>query len=386
MKKNILLVQSLFVLSFIATSPLLGGKSKNKSQRKREQRQRQAQNQKKFTYTIQEQPVTEEKVQEQIEQNKNNYQSALQELQNSQLFLRQSQICNGLHEEPTIIIENPLYNPQTQPEVSLVKSEVEVIDLPLPANFPQNDLSQSVVLPTEERELSFFEKLSYHTSTANQILNKVICELEAGSFDTKHKNSFDLLEEAIATATKNNDVEALATIAALCKEKYPTTIRISEKVAQPASNLLQEHYSEELNAAHNKLQNQHEQRMQQWNTATLTCMTSIINAINAYKQNVEGIHQNYNAALEQENQHITGARRDVSTFSCLNREIRPGTAKLLTENQLKTPHNIHAYTMDASEQALNHIAKKIETIATTKELQNNPKYIENLTNKCLTNK
>lgn len=387
MKKNILLIQSLALLTFVISSPLLGGK-KSRAQRRQRQLQQKQQAQKQFTYqTKKQEPVTPEVIEEKKEDHTNRLQTVLQELQNSKLFLQQSQLNNSFDEEGTVIIENPLFNQQAEAISSnLVKSEVEIINIELPKNFVQIDLSQSVILPTTEKELSFWEKVSYNTSTANQILQKIILSLENGTFDTQYKNSFDLLEEAIATATKNKDITSLAKIAYLCQEKYPTSIRISEEVAQPASELLNNHYSQELNFSNTKLQSKREEQIKQWNMETAACMTSMLNAIDRYQQNIANIHITYNNSLDQETKRITNLRRDVSTFSCLNRDIRPATAELLTNNQLKNPSNIHSNTMAVSEKQVNSIAKTVQNIATTKELQSSPKYIEELTQKCLTNK
>jgi hypothetical protein len=391
MKKNILVVPSLLALSLVATAPLLGMenyieyKEKPTFQGKnRKQRRQEAKYQQKKDRQFQRKQITEEEQQQQITQSKNRLQSAMQELQNSRLFLQQK--TNNSFE----VIENPLYNQNAQIPSNLVQSETEVINLTLPegaTNDTHMDLNQSVVLPTTTRELSWLEKISYHTSTANQILKQVISNLELGQFDTTDRRSFDLLEEAILTATKNNDIESLAKISSLCQQKYSTTIRISNQTAQPASEVLKNHYSTELTITNDKLQSKHEEKIKQWNMATATCMTSIINAINIYKQNIGVIYGDYDASLEQETKRIIDLRRDVSTFSCLNRDIRPGTAELLKNNQLTTPKIIHATTMSISEKKFNSIATTVENeIPTTKELQKNPKYIENLTNKCLTNK
>jgi hypothetical protein len=396
MKKNILLVPSLLALSFVATTPLLGMEYKKKSPtsqgKNRKQRRQQEKNQQKKQRQVQQKQISEEKKEQQKEQSKNNFQSVMQDLQSSKLFLQQSQLNNVAE-----VIENPLYNPEAHIQSNLILSETEVITLALPEHATNNnnnntndnqiDLSQSVILPTAAKELTWLEKLSYHTSTANQILQQVISNLELGQFDTTDKRSFDLLEEAIMTATKNNDIAALAKISAACQQKYSTTIRISTPTAQTASQALDSHYSKELILTNDKLQNKHEEKIKEWNMATATCMTSIINAINLYKQDIGVIYGNYDAVLDQETKHITNLSRDLNKFSSLNRDIRPGTMEFLTHNQLKTPKNIHTTTMSISENKFSSILKTVETeIPTIQGLQKNPVYIQNLTNKCLTNK
>lgn len=427
MKKNILFAQSFVALSLLTAAPVLGmdnqvikykekstGSQNNRKKRRFDEKiqqkkveqlkQKLAKEEEKCQLAQQQQKKFEQKKQqitdETIEQQKQEHtirfrNPLLEDLHNSKLFIQQSQLNNVIE-----VIKNPLYNPEAQNSSeaqipsNLVQSEVEIITLALPEHATRNntndnylDLNQSIMFPTTTKELSWLEKLSYHTSTANQILQQVISNLELGKFDTTDKISFDRLEEAILTATKNNDIDSLAKIAALCQQKYSTTIRITDQAAQPASQVLNSHYSKELTLANNNLQDKHEEKLRQWNAATATCMASIINAITIYKQNVGVINGNYDASLEQETKRITDLRRDVSTFSCLNRDIRPGTADLLKNNQLKTPNNIHATTMSISENKFNSILTTVEQeIPTTKELQKNPTYIQNLTQKCLTNK
>lgn len=384
MKKNILFVQSLLLLS-LTVSPILGGKNKNS---KYYQKQRQKnQYRKKVTA---DQPITAEQIQQQKQQHAN----LLEELFQSAIFNRQRLALNNHQTTNYHRIETNPYNNSTELISPLVPCEIETIDLPLPQQYIQNNdvqntqdaLFSSVILPVTEKELSFFEKLNYYTSTANQILQKVMYDLETGAFDVQYKTSFDILEEAIATATKNNDVKALATIASLCQQKYPTTIRISNNIAQPASEALKTHYSNELSLANDMLQKQHEEKIKQWNRETAACMTSILTAINSYQHNIKAIHESYDASLQQENERIKNLRKDVSTFSTLNREIRPSTAELLQNNQLKNPNNIHSTTMLTSEMRLGSIAKTIENVATINELQHSPKYMEELTNKCIAQK
>jgi hypothetical protein len=417
MKKNILLVQSLVLLPLFAATPLFSmvhvnykekqtSQGKNRKERRQEERAHkkgfaspQQQQQKKFAYTTKEQqPVTEETIQQKKQEHIATFQNPLlQDLQKSTLFMHQSQLNNNItHENHVNVIENPLYNPETQTATSnLVESEVETINLPAPEHRTHNNtnndqinpLLTSVILPTAEKELSWSEKFNYYTSTSNQILQQILSDLETGAFDVRYKTSFDLLEEAITTATKNNDVQALAKIAALCQQKYEIWIRISDKVAQPASELLRSHYSKELALANNTLEQKLEKRTKEWNLETVACMTSIISTIATYQENMKKMHENYNTSLEQENKRITDLRRDVSTFSCLNKTIRPATADLLTNNQLKTPKNdVHSCIMSVSEKKLNDVMESVKLISSIKGLQIKPQYAEELNQKCLTNK
>lgn len=395
MKKNILVVQALLCLPLMSSSMLL---SMNRKQKETPlSRKQRKQNQLKPIYQKKEveektketkQPVTEEKI---AQDNKPNITSLLEDIRQSKIFIKQSQLNASIDEsQPTAI--NPVDNSiESKPEaLNLVTSEIEIINLPLPErtsaqkdepNIQLNSLLESVILPTQEKELSFVEKLNYYTSTASQILQRIISELETGKFNTEYKTSFDLLEEAITTATKNNDVKALATIASLCHTKYPTTIRISEKTAQPASELLKTHYTKELLFTNNALQNKHEEKIKQWNMETAACMASILTVINAYQNNIKSIYGNYDESLNLETERIKNLRRDVSIFSSLNKEIRPNTAELLTQNQLKTPNNIHATTMHTSEKRFESIRNTVNDIPTIKGSQTNPQYLERLTNK-----
>ncbi|HEX4068500.1 MAG TPA: hypothetical protein VHX42_00220 [Candidatus Babeliales bacterium] len=403
MKKNILLVQSLFLLPLIIATPLLSmncnqkqgpnrkeRRSKEKQQKKVQQQQQKIQEQKdaqcvaryetrSVTKAQEKEPVSPEKIQEQVKTNKTNFQTALKELHSSKIFIQQQLLHNGANEENIHQDIQPLPS-------NLLQSEHEVVNIALPE---PNALWASVLLPVEEKQLSFFEKLTYYTSTSNQILQQIISDLETGAFDARYKTSFDALEEVITTATNNNDIQSLATIASLCQQKYPITIRISDKVAQPALKLLKTHYSKELTLTNDKLQNKHDEKTRQWNMATLACMTSILNAINSYQQNIEGIYTNYNTSVDEETKRITDLKRDVTIFNglCHNRDTRLTTLESLSNEQLRIPHNkIHSSIMSESENRLVSVGKTIEIIPTIKGLKTNPQYIEELTTKCLTNK
>jgi hypothetical protein len=158
-------------------------------------------------------------------------------------------------------------------------------------------------------------------------------------------------------------------------------------VAQPASELLASHYSKELTLANNTLEQQLKDRTKEWNLATVACMSSIVNTIATYQENMQKMQANYNTSLEQENKRITNLRRDVSTFSCLNKTIRPATAELLTNNQLKTPKNdVHSSILSASEKKLNDVMESVKIIQSIKGFQLKPQHVEELTQKTLTDK
>ncbi len=423
MKKNILFAQSFVVLSLLTAAPILGmeiqykekptSQGKNRKQKRfDEKKQQQKINQHKQQIAKLEEKQQRAQLQQQkfeqakqqitdavIEQEKQNHTARfhtplLQDLQSSKLFIKQSELNNI---NIVTVFENPLYNPEAQAETSnLVKSEVEVINLSLPERVTNNNtndnqenpLMASVILPTQEKTLTWTEKLRYHTSTSYQILQQIIDDLETGAFDVRYKNSFDLLEQAIATATKNHDVLSLAKIAALCQQKYAIWIRISDEVAQPASELLRSHYSKELILANDTLEQKLKDRTKEWNLATVACMSSIINTIATYQDNMKKMQENYNASLEYENTRITDLRRDVSTFSCLNKTIRPATAELLTNNQLKTPkYDVHSNIISAAEKKLNGIKESVELIQSIKGFQlKKSELTEELNQKKLTDK
>ena len=429
MKKNILFAQSFVALSLLTAAPVLGMdnqviKYKAKptaSQNNRKKRRFDDKNQQKKVEQIEQQlakakekqqfaqqkqqkfeqekqRITDEVIAQEKQQHAARFHNPLlQDLQNSKLFIKQSEL-NYVVE----VVENPLYNAAVQSETAaqtetshLVTSEVEVINLPMPErvtnnntnDIQENPLMASVIFPTQEKTLSWKEKFNYYTSTANQLLLQVIDELETGAFDVRYKNSFDLLEQAITTATKNNDVLALAKIAALCQQKYEIWVRISDSVAQPAAELLASHYSTELTLANNTLDQKLKDRTKEWNLATVACMSSIINTIATYQENMKQMQESYNTSLEHENKRITDLRRDVSTFARLNKTIRPATIELLTNNQLKTPKcDVHASILSASERKLNDVMESVKIIQSIKGFQLKPELAEELNQKSLTDK
>jgi hypothetical protein len=378
MKKNILFVQSLLILSLAATSPLMGGR-KNKKQR---QAQRKAQQRRQLAAPVE---LTEEQLTAAKEEHYKRIDKVLQELMESEFYIKQNTVT-PYHEIATNSLDAAVILDSETPK--LVTSEIEIVNVSMPTCMaakkeelnPEWSL-QSVIIPTEKKELSWRETIRYWTRTKNQALQDIIYDLDTGAFDIKYGTSFDDLNTAIQTAISNNDEKSLMLIAALCQKKYPTSVRISGTVAQPAFELLKTHYTKELTLSKDALQKEREDLIKQWNMETAACITSISNAIGMYQQNVKNIHDRYNTTSEKTTQHVTDLRRDVSTFGILNPEIRSGIAELLTNNQLKTLNNIHAYSMAAAEKQLDSVAKKMERVPTIKELQKNPKYVERLTNK-----
>ena len=257
--------------------------------------------------------------------------------------------------------------------VNLILSEIETINVLMPecmstpknvqtTTEQSNALLQSVVLPTEKKGLSFFKSFSYNTSTANQVLKSVIYELETNTFDTNNLTSFEILEEAITTATNNKDAKSLITIATLCEEKYPKTVRISDNVAEQASQVITAHYMTELNVKNEELNNKAQERRQQWNTSTLACVKTINDAISTYNQNVQNIADNYNKSVEQKSEDTEHLRTQIKTFGLLNREIRRDITGLLINNKIKQPKNILAKTMGQSTNELNSIVTALNRI------------------------
>jgi hypothetical protein len=277
--------------------------------------------------------------------------------------------------------------------VNLILSEIETINVAMPEcmSTPKNvvtpiqeqpnALVQSVMLPTEKKGLSFFKSFSYKTSTANQVLKSVIYELETSTFDTKNLTSFEILEEAITTATNNKDAKSLITIATLCEEKYPKTIRISDNVAEQASQVITAHYMTELNIKNEELNNKAQERRQQWNTSTLACVKTINDAISTYNQNVQNIADNYNKSVEQKSADTEHLRTQIKTFSLLNREIRGDITGLLINNKIKQPKNILAKTMGQSTSELNSIVTALNRIPKILEFESKPTNILTIENK-----
>lgn len=258
---------------------------------------------------------------------------------------------------------------------NLQLSEIEIINIPLPECMSTtkkvetiteevaNPLLQSVMLPTQEKPLTFFEQMSYRMSSSQTILKNVIQQLKDSTFDVEDARQFKLLNEAVQTATTNNDFASLATIATLCHENYQNTIRISDDViAQGASQFLHTHYTKELSQANAALHTTGQERRQQWNLSTLACVKTISDAINSYNHQVKTITDNYNRSVTQEDERIKTLRKEISTFSSLNKETRRDTAELLINNKVKIPTNILATTMDQSTNELNSIVTSLNRI------------------------
>src|SRR5579863_3016183 len=287
MKKNILLVQSLVLLSAVATLPLLGGKTKNRNQKpqyaQKKQQKQKSQQPKQFTFTQTQQPVTEEKKQQQIETATQteqpvveekapvvevSHQQLMNELTASTIFQSKrmqhaSPSANEYHpietetvdfnmsqffDEPGVDLGEPYITQEITPE-NLLKSETEIINISLPECMKNNnnleatsinpELLQSVMLPTEDKGLTWLEKIAYYTSTKHQVVQSIIKQLENKTFDASNRTAIDIFTEAVTTATNNSDVQSLATIADLCSKNYPQTIRLfDDVVAQQASGFL----------------------------------------------------------------------------------------------------------------------------------------------------
>jgi len=306
-----------------------------------------------------------------------------QELQGLKLFQKQQERhASGDYTEfqPHIDLVEPL---------NLIESIHETITIELPKNKDEyiaeeyiainNSLLQSVILPTEEKEVSFLDWISYKTNTSYGHLQKMIDNLKKDRFDTNNLTHLNWLNEAIATANSNKDVESLLIIADLCESKYENKIRISEEVAQPAADLLNKYYTTQVGIVHEILRNERQKEMKVWNIATAASTQVIYEQINLYNQRMQAISKNYDAAEKQQLECISDLQRKMKTFSILNRNIRQNTNYLINNNQVKTPTHIFATTMKQTEKKLNSLQKTLEEIPTIKTVQD--KYLENLINK-----
>jgi len=356
MKKNILVVQRLLVLPLIISSPLLAMERK-------------------------ETPQTQQSV---------SHDQLFEELQNLERFKQQKQLHNSssdISNENNPTITAPTNTAEPSP---LMQSEIEIITLTLPNRMSAkqnltkdqpNPLLQSVMLPTQEKELGFLEKLAYHTSTAHQHRQKMISYLQNDQFDVTNLTHFKWLEEAIATATAHDDIDSLATIAMICHKKYPDTIRImSEDIAQRAFEKLEGHYTEKLSKAELVLQLKHQDKMKQWNITVAACRKSIHAAIEMYNQNVKELYDNYDQSVAEETNHVNNVSEQIKALSSLNRNIRPSTTVLLTNNPLQTPKDIFATTMKEAEKRLIFAQKEINEMPTIMETKPRPQQLA-LTNK-----
>jgi hypothetical protein len=442
MKKNILLVQSLVLLSAVATLPLLGGKTKNRNQKpqyaQKNQQKQKSQQPKQFTFTQTQQPITEEKNQQQIETPTNHFQSEEQQLNNyfeivknplynpeahkqctstqteqpviaekapvvavshqqlmneltastifqSKRMQHASPSANEYHpietetvdfnmsqffDEPGVDLGEPYITQEITPE-NLLKSETEIINISLPECMQNNnnnnnleatsinpELLQSVMLPTEDKGLTWLEKIAYYTSTKHQVVQSIIKQLENRTFDASNRTAIDIFTEAVTTATNNSDVQSLATIADLCSKNYPQTIRLfDDVVAQQASGFLTTHYMTELTRANATMQGKRQEHIKEWTVETAACVKAMSDLITNYNQKVKNIADNYHNSIEQEEARIKTLRTQVSTFSLLNKQTRENSATVLTSNKLDRPTNKFAKTMMESESRLNYLAK-----------------------------
>jgi hypothetical protein len=240
------------------------------------------------------------------------------------------------------------------PSINLVVSEIEVTTLPMPENLKQKTeqpnplLLQSVMLPTEKKGLGFFKRISYLRSSDREVLEEMITDLKDGAFDVTNGTHFDILNEVIATATKNGDFESIFTIAKICSEKYPNKIRISDETAKPTSEFLSTHYLAELQLAQNKSPENGE-------------------AVNTYNLAIKNVN---------ENNHIKNLRTNISTFALLNKETRKPIAAVLTNNQLVEQTNIFSKTMSQSTNELNSIVANLNRIP--KILETKTKTVTNI--------
>lgn len=368
MKKNILIVQSLLVLPLITSNIALSMENPIEATEKKTE----------FKQTMSDEEIA--KQQATIRQN------------HSPVF---AQLRNRFENKPTHIKSIPkseyasskpitIVIPTEEiilPTIYLTSPETKIINIsqPEPTNVPTNtpempsDLLQSIMLPTEAKELTFFEKLSYHTSTAHQLLKRMISYLENDQFEVDNLKHFEWLYEAIETATTNKDVASLTKIAALCQEKYATTIRIPERLAQPAAEVLHAHYSLELSLANKKLQEKRQDQMTQWNFDTAACVKAINDIVIAYNQSIKENTDNFETSVTQETERIKNLRREVSTFASLNREIRENTAKLLQNNPIQAPKNIFARTMGESQKRLNNLTNTVNEMPTINDFKKSDK-------------
>ncbi|HLJ31623.1 MAG TPA: hypothetical protein VKU36_04250 [Candidatus Babeliales bacterium] len=270
-------------------------------------------------------------------------------------------------------------------KINLIESTQETTTLQLP-EFEDtytliNPLLQSVILPTEEKEISWGELISYKISTASGHLQNMITRLEKNQFDAKNLKHINWLNEAIATATNNQDIQALLTIAQLYeKDEYRDAIRITPEVAQPASVLLNEYYTQQITAVDQDLLKERQKEMIEWNKINAACTKAIYEQINLYHQNMQSISKNYDATEKQQLEHISDLQRKMKAFGVLNREIRQETADLINNNQVKRPKHIFATTMKQTDKKLTAIENTLKEIPTIQTTQGNPTYLTNLLN------
>lgn len=307
----------------------------------------------------------------------------IKDLHGSDLFKKQQELHKNAYNENAPIETNPI---ETSERATIELIENETITLPLPetkmisanqnaVSIDIDPLSQSIMLPAEEKSLSWSGYLGYKLSTSYQHLQKMIGYLKNDQFDTTDLTHIKWLNEAITTATANKEIDLLLTIGDLCENKYANKIRISEEVAQPAAELIKTYYTAEVSRTNAQLYEERKHQIQKWNIATAACTKAIHDQVIAYNENMNKISNAYTASEKQQIEHINDLQRKLTTFSILNKDIRPDTITTLEKNQLKTPKHIFAATMTETEKRLNSFKKIVDDIPTIKELQGTPTYL-----------
>jgi hypothetical protein len=237
-----------------------------------------------------------------------------------------------------------------------------------------NALSQSVMLPTEEKGLGIRGTISYY---CKGVIKNIISYLSTKTFDTDNKTHFGLLNEAVQKAAANNDFDTLATIAALCQstDDYQAQIRISDEVAKPALNLFTTKYAQEVNSSNDTIRNNHQACLLKYNSRTDAFAQKLAELISAYNEDIKIIASNYDVSTQQEDVHITTMQQEISTFGKINASIRPATVQLLSAHTIEIPKNRITKKIGESEQQLEFLSKigsklpKIKDRTLTQNLQ-----------------
>ncbi|HLW73266.1 MAG TPA: hypothetical protein VKR54_04425 [Candidatus Babeliales bacterium] len=339
MKKNILIVQALLLLPLMISSLLLG------MEKTPSRRNRQKKNNNKLMIYLKEQTET----QEQTPQATLQEQTALQNQQNP---------ITKYHTIPTEATDSDeSYSSPFTDSQELVPHNVQqqIINKSTeeePTIAP-DVLLQSVILPTETKGLNFFDTIFYYTGNPT---TNIISLLKNKTFKTDNNSYFEWLNEAIKTAVKNNDFDALATIATLCQaEEYKKTIRIPDEVAQPAVALCSTKYITELSLVNKAIENNRQNNIAQYNIKTLAFTKALNDMINTHKQDLQNIADDHNKSIIKETARIANMQEQINNFAHLNKSIRETTTNLLTTNAIEIPKDKFNKKFNASTERLNNL-------------------------------
>lgn len=411
MKKNILLVQSLLILPLMTPSILLSmgttieykekdKEIKSRRQMKREKKHKAEQEKLLRTSTeiAQEPKVTVETealiqtaeiVPMNISQDPEIDQAILQSIITEQQTLVTEEITKELStlvgkleklagKKDVLKILGAL-QAATKTDEAPASTKVETVHPTTPANETiepvitddaREMFAQSVILPTEKKDIGYLETAKIRVATVTGRLRyAVIAALENGSFDTENALSFELLNNAFAEATVKNDFEALNKLATLSETgKYKGLIRISDEVARAAFESCCTHHKNWINSATLITEKINDQNAAKFNMQTDLFKAQIKAASELYQQQVQKIILDGNQSIEPQQKQLEQQRTALASLGYLNKTIRKDINTFLTQNTPNIPKNIVAAAQEPSDRRLQSILNRSNVPTIEKQL------------------